>query len=669
MAALASSIQAEVLEAADPSEIVKSKPTAFQYSPDSNAERLERANPTVNGSVPALEPAAAVIEHEELEASSTVLIRREERGRERAERGRNGRPGSFHVSSRTDFTLTDTFRVSGKACTVTLDEESISWAPRKGGQFKKESLYLSDIFAVVSETPGKSKHSQDSSLDSHPTTFTLHALRSCAGSVGQLVKVVFKCSKSDTCQMWAQQIHHQMQNFGNRPRRLYVIVNPVSGTGAAPKVWAKVQSLFQLAQINTEVVYTQRKNFARELIQTLDLAEYDGIIVVGGDGTFNEVLNGLLVQTQQQSGVNMRRSRFVPVTPYIRLGIIPAGFHNSIARSILGGKCPMVTAAQIMLGCSTPLDICSVSHNGQLLLFSAGPMFYGFWSDTALFSQDFSWLGAWRLNIAILRTIMASRFFEGELSFVPVEDSEAVRKSRERCFNRCRKCSDFDSSLDSPGATNEKGASVMASYSEVDRVDDGEWKTITGHFSSIIACPHMCVSRQAPRGMSPWGHLGNGCVDLIMLSQCSRMSHARWLLRQRKGGSQFDLPDVHIHRVKEFRFREILKPTGSSPNDHEGAMASVENLVQEVDDDEVTNSMASRGPQQQGERAGPGVAMPTSRWNVDGDELPRADLDVRVHRHLITVFARGVEPLESTSNSSSGISIDRTDQDELLPDS
>ena len=50
---------------------------------------------------------------------------------------------------------------------------------------------------------------------------------------------------------------------------------------------------------------------------------------------------------------------------------------------------------------------------------------------------------------------------------------------------------------------------------------------------------------------------------------------------------------------------------------------------QEVDDDEVTNSMASRGPQQQGERAGPGVAMPTSRWNVDGDELPRADLDVR----------------------------------------
>ena len=26
---------------------------------------------------------------------------------------------------------------------------------------------------------------------------------------------------------------------------------------------------------------------------------------------------------------------------------------------------------------------------------------------------------------------------------------------------------------------------------------------------------------------------------------------------------------------------------------------------------------------------GSGLALPTSRWNVDGDELPKADIDVR----------------------------------------
>lgn len=74
------------------------------------------------------------------------------------------------------------------------------------------------------------------------------------------------------------------------------------------------------------------------------------VIAVGGDGLFNEVLNGLLIQTQNQSGVNLRRSRFIPVTPSIRVGVIPTGFNNSICRSVFGCKSPFVAAAQIMLG-------------------------------------------------------------------------------------------------------------------------------------------------------------------------------------------------------------------------------------------------------------------------------------------------------------------------------
>ena len=71
---------------------------------------------------------------------------------------------------------------------------------------------------------------------------------------------------------------------------------------------------------------------------------------MGGDGTFNEILNGLMLHTQQTAGVNLRRNRFVLVQPNIRLGIIPAGFSNSIAWSILGTKCPRASAAQILLG-------------------------------------------------------------------------------------------------------------------------------------------------------------------------------------------------------------------------------------------------------------------------------------------------------------------------------
>lgn len=142
----------------------------------------------------------------------------------------------------------------------------------------------------------------------------------------------------------------------------------------------------------------------------------------------NEVLNGLLLQTQAAAGVTLRRLRTVPVSPSIRLGIVPTGFTNSIARSILGTSCPSIAAAQIMLGeqdshvqcslwlpayltpgCSTPVDVCSIMHNGQFAMFAAGPMSYGFWSNAALFSRAFDWLGARRFDAGTIRSLLSSQ--------------------------------------------------------------------------------------------------------------------------------------------------------------------------------------------------------------------------------------------------------------------
>ena len=74
----------------------------------------------------------------------------------------------------------------------------------------KEMLYLSDIFALV---PGSvSKRARGSTENSEPTEFTLHALKSCPESAGHITKVPFRCPSSETCQIWTQQIHHQMQS-------------------------------------------------------------------------------------------------------------------------------------------------------------------------------------------------------------------------------------------------------------------------------------------------------------------------------------------------------------------------------------------------------------------------------------------------------------------------
>ena len=75
------------------------------------------------------------------ESSTTVLLRRPT-GESQGER----QIPSFHLASRTDFTLSDTFRVSGKLCVVTLEEDHISWLPKKTTRKKEGMLCVRILF-------------------------------------------------------------------------------------------------------------------------------------------------------------------------------------------------------------------------------------------------------------------------------------------------------------------------------------------------------------------------------------------------------------------------------------------------------------------------------------------------------------------------------------------
>ena len=62
--------------------------------------------------------------------SQTVLLRSSSSGAA-GSRGPGSGIESLRFNSRIDFTQTDTFRVGGKTCTVTLEEDRITWAPKK----------------------------------------------------------------------------------------------------------------------------------------------------------------------------------------------------------------------------------------------------------------------------------------------------------------------------------------------------------------------------------------------------------------------------------------------------------------------------------------------------------------------------------------------------------
>lgn len=78
----------------------------------------------------------------------------------------------------------------------------------------------------------------------------------------------------------------------------FVIVNPVAGNGRGLDHFPRISKHLRDAHIIYEPVFTEHKCHATELTVTAIREGYRHIIVVGGDGTLHEVVNGLFIQQQ-----------------------------------------------------------------------------------------------------------------------------------------------------------------------------------------------------------------------------------------------------------------------------------------------------------------------------------------------------------------------------------
>ena len=76
----------------------------------------------------------------------------------------------------------------------------------------------------------------------------------------------------------------------------FAIVNPVAGGGRGLDAFPHISKLLRDNGIPCEPVFTEHKCHATELTVEAVTAGYRRIIVIGGDGTLHEVVNGLFIQ-------------------------------------------------------------------------------------------------------------------------------------------------------------------------------------------------------------------------------------------------------------------------------------------------------------------------------------------------------------------------------------
>jgi len=81
-------------------------------------------------------------------------------------------------------------------------------------------------------------------------------------------------------------------------KKYKIIVNPTAGGGAGARTIPRIERLLTEYSLDLDIVCTERPWQAAELAKEAVTAEWDVIVAVGGDGTANEVINGLMEAKQ-----------------------------------------------------------------------------------------------------------------------------------------------------------------------------------------------------------------------------------------------------------------------------------------------------------------------------------------------------------------------------------
>ena len=100
--------------------------------------------------------------------------------------------------------------------------------------------------------------------------------------------------------------------------KYYFIVNPGSRTGSGRSLWEKLETRLTMSKTDYEVFFTEQGESAALISEKIcrEHPETKRVVVVGGDGTVNEVINGLSDYER------------------IILGVVPTGSGNDLVRGL-----------------------------------------------------------------------------------------------------------------------------------------------------------------------------------------------------------------------------------------------------------------------------------------------------------------------------------------------
>lgn len=143
-------------------------------------------------------------------------------------------------------------------------------------------------------------------------------------------------------------------------QKLLLIMNPVAGVKKSNKYLTDILQIFSANDMEIQVQLTTAVTGADKIVEKY-AKDKDIVVCIGGDGTFNEMISGLI------------QNKLSP-----KIGYIPSGSTNDFANGLHISQNPPTAAKDIMEG--TPLYLDAGSFNGRIFVYTSS---FGIFTKTS----------------------------------------------------------------------------------------------------------------------------------------------------------------------------------------------------------------------------------------------------------------------------------------------
>ena len=181
-------------------------------------------------------------------------------------------------------------------------------------------------------------------------------------------------------------------------KKVCCIVNPVSGLKKSLKVYYEAKNHFEESKFNTSLFVSKYPNHIKEYVSKIDKNMFDRIVIFGGDGTINEVVNGLYDSNNLQS---------------FKIGVIPTGSGNSVAHDT--DLLDIKVAIQKSVGSNVmKMDVNQVDFDSFTRL-SVSVLGWGMFSFGNIRAEKLRILGPIRYDVASIITLLEKKIHKAEI--------------------------------------------------------------------------------------------------------------------------------------------------------------------------------------------------------------------------------------------------------------